>query len=187
MAYIIRNKSGDVLGILPDSLRVVTEVRSSAGERSSTIAAGTEWDVPEYIVGKAQLEVFVDGLACMAGSQYAEVGNADEQSAKIVWNFDLPTDMDVIIRQVTILDTTGATIEEIRSLGGERANAIASGTEFTVPPYLVGSGRLEIFVDGVACMKGEQYEESGPIGSGSETIVWLMNIATDRDILIRSK
>ena len=46
---------------------------------------------------------------------------------------------------------------------------------------------LEVFLDGVACAAGQEYAESGDPGALSSAIVWNIPIATDRDILVRSK
>ncbi|MBQ3170953.1 MAG: hypothetical protein IJB53_03425 [Mailhella sp.] len=187
MSYLVRNAEGKVLGVLPNSLRIIAEVRSSEGERASAISVGAEWPVPAYTVGASQLEIFMDGLACMKGGQYEEAGEEGEQSTTIIWNIDIDTDRDILIRQTVLRTNTLEAVGELRSFGGERAEAISAGRDWSVPPYEVDSGRLEVYVDGIACMKGQQYREKGTSGTQSAEIIWNMDVGTDCDILIRSK
>lgn len=76
---------------------------------------------------------------------------------------------------------------EQRSLAGSRSAAITAGQKFSVPPYTVGGAQLEVYIDGVACIDGQQYAESGVQGAVSTVIIWNMEISTDRDILVRVK
>jgi len=101
--YNVLNAKGEMMGVLPRSLRDVgqaAELRSPAGGRTAAIAAGEEWTVPAYVVGGAELEIYLDGVACMAGTtgQYSEVGESGASSVTIVWNIDIPTDMDILVR-----------------------------------------------------------------------------------------
>ena len=101
MSYIIKDAQGSVLGMLPDSLRAVgqaEERHSPAGSRSSAITAGQSYAVPPYAVGGAMLEVFLDGVACAAGQEYAESGESGALSSAIVWNIPIATDRDILIR-----------------------------------------------------------------------------------------
>lgn len=47
--------------------------------------------------------------------------------------------------------------------------------------------RWRSFWTGVACMIGEQYAEVGSQGQTSTKITWNIEVATDRDILVRCK
>lgn len=100
MSYIIKDAKGNKLGMLPDSLRVAqaAELRSPAGSRSAAIEAGTQFTVPQYEVGSMALEVYLDGVACMAGEQYAESGATGQTSTAITWNMEIATDRDILIR-----------------------------------------------------------------------------------------
>ena len=100
MSYIIKDARGNKLGMLPDSLRVAqaAELRSPAGSRSAAIAAGTQFTVPRYEVGAHVLEVFLDGVACMTGEQYTETGSTGQTSTAIIWNMEIATDRDILIR-----------------------------------------------------------------------------------------
>lgn len=77
--------------------------------------------------------------------------------------------------------------EERHSPAGSRASAITAGQSYAVPPYTVGGAQCEVYLDGVACAAGQEYDESGEPGTLSSAIVWNIPIATDRDILVRSK
>ena len=101
MSCIIKDAKGTVLGILPDSLRVAgqaEERHSPAGSRTSAITAGQSYTVPPYTVGGAQCEVYLDGVACAAGQEYAESGEPGALSSTIVWRVDVPQDRDILVR-----------------------------------------------------------------------------------------
>ena len=100
MSYIVRDARGQKIGMLPDSLRVAqaVELRSPAGSRSAAIEAGSQFSVPQYEVGSVALEVFLDGVACMIGEQYAEVGSQGQTSTQITWNIEIATDRDILVR-----------------------------------------------------------------------------------------
>lgn len=49
--------------------------------------------------------------------------------------------------------------------------ARTAGTVLTVPEYIVGANRLELFLDGIKCTKDDTYSEVGEAGSTSTTIV----------------
>lgn len=51
----------------------------------------------------------------------------------------------------------------------------------------MGGNALEVYLDGTACIRGAQYDEVGATGGTGTTLVWTMDISTDRDILIRCK
>ncbi len=75
------------------------------------------------------------------------------------------------------------------SASGTRAE-IAANTNYTVPSYIVGSGRLQVFLDGVLCVGGADadtctYKEVGTSGKSSTTIQFHQDIATDYEILAR--
>ena len=76
---------------------------------------------------------------------------------------------------------------ERHSPAGSRSAAIASGQQYAVPPYTVGGAPREGELAGVACAAGQEYGESGDPGPLGSAMVWNIPIATDRDILVRSK
>lgn len=76
------------------------------------------------------------------------------------------------------------------SAAGTREDDIAANTDYTVPSYTVGSGRLQVFLDGVLCAGGTDadscaYKEVGASGEASTTIQFHQSIATDYEILVR--
>lgn len=75
------------------------------------------------------------------------------------------------------------------SAAGTRQAPIPAGTDFTVPPYTVGTRRLEVFLDGLRCISGEaataQYAEVGETGALSTLIRWHDAIPPECDILAR--
>ena len=100
MSYIIKDAKGNKIGMLPDSLRVAqaAELRSPAGGRSAAIEAGSQFTVPQYEVEASMLEVYLDGVACMLGDQYTEVGSKGQPSTQITWNIEVATDRDILVR-----------------------------------------------------------------------------------------
>ena len=99
--YLNSNGKPERLGILPDSLPdagAADEMHSPAGTRSQTIPAGTPWKTPVYVAGAHRLEVFLDGVACAAGQEYAESGDPGTLSSAIVWNIPIATDRDILVR-----------------------------------------------------------------------------------------
>lgn len=80
-------------------------------------------------------------------------------------------------------------IGELFSAAGTREEVVAAGEDFTVPPYVVGGHRLEIFLDGLLCAAGAaenaQYAEVGSTGTQSTVIRWHDDIPADHDILVR--
>ena len=84
------------------------------------------------------------------------------------------------------LRAVGQAVER-HSPAGSRSAAIASGQQYAVPPYTVGGAQCEVYLDGVACAAGQEFDEDGEPGTLSSTIVWRIAVPQDRDILTRSK
>ena len=80
-------------------------IHSAPGERTETILAGSEYTVPEYIVGSRNLEVYLDQYPCIEGinGTYTEVGDPLTRSTKIVWNDDIASEYDILIKTPTQL------------------------------------------------------------------------------------
>ena len=80
-------------------------------------------------------------------------------------------------------------VREMFSAAGTREEVVVAGADFTVPPYIVGGHRLEIFLDGLLCAAGAaeaaQYVEVGSTGTQSTVIRWHDDIPADHDILVR--
>lgn len=62
----------------------------------------------------------------------------------------------------------------------------ALNSQYTVPAYVVGTGELQVYIDGVLCNKGESYDEVGAAGNTSTKIKWLQAIDKTYDILSRA-
>ncbi|MDL2279574.1 hypothetical protein LJC15_02785 [Desulfovibrio sp. OttesenSCG-928-G11] len=62
--------------------------------------------------------------------------------------------------------------------------ALPAGTAYAVPSYIVGSGKLEIFYDGVLAEPGvgEMYQEAGSAGAASTSIIFNVNLPAGADL-----
>lgn len=80
-------------------------------------------------------------------------------------------------------------VRELFSAAGTREAVITAGADFSVPEYIVGGHRLEVFLDGLRCVCGTaenaQYAEVGSAGTQSTIIRWHDDIPADSDILVR--
>ena len=157
----------------------------------------------KYIVGAGQLRVFLDGILCEAGEreQYVEAGQAGDLSDYIRFNDTIDPSHDIRIeipvsglQNAGILDGTIVTVKDLMrlivqsamldyglgviteradSLPGTRLKEYAGGDTYTVPQYLVGGNGLQVFVDGLLCVRGVDYDEaSGSDGDRATTITW---------------
>ena len=78
-------------------------LHSPAGSRAATIVAGADFTVPSYRVGFAELQVWLDGVLCIAGDnsehcQYLEVGAKGSPSTIIRWHDDIAVSYDIFAR-----------------------------------------------------------------------------------------
>lgn len=76
------------------------------------------------------------------------------------------------------------------SPSGVRTATIAANANFSVPSYVVGSGRLLVWLDGLLCVAGSnatqaQYKEVGANGAASTTIQWHQAIDKSYEIVVR--
>ena len=58
-----------------------------------------------------------------------------------------------------------------------RPSAIAAGTAFDVPTYTVGASELQVWIDGLLCVKGEQYTEVS-----NEAIAFTFDLPADATV-----
>lgn len=59
-------------------------------QAETTIAKDTDYELPcSYIVGKDNLEIFVEGVLLSKGHHYVEVGNDGEESNTIQFKWDI--------------------------------------------------------------------------------------------------
>lgn len=75
------------------------------------------------------------------------------------------------------------------SAAGTRSGNIAASTNYTVPSYVVGSGHLKVYLDGVLCTGGTDadtctYKEVGTSGAASTTIQFHQAVPAVMDLLV---
>lgn len=75
------------------------------------------------------------------------------------------------------------------SAAGTRSSVIAANADYAVPSYIVGSGHLKVYLDGVLCTGGDNadtctYVELGPSGSASTLIRFYQDIPATMDVLV---
>ena len=75
-------------------------VQTISESRSEVLAAGTEYTVPEYVVGHNNLEVYLDGVRLFAGANggYTEVGYKGFKSTTIKFSADVAADVQIVAR-----------------------------------------------------------------------------------------
>ena len=75
-------------------------VEEFSPSRSDNIPAGTEYQVPQYIVGASHISVFLSGLKCALGVDFNEVGVKGEPSTGITFT-------DIVDKNTSILARVG--------------------------------------------------------------------------------
>lgn len=66
-------------------------------------------------------------------------------------------DTDGIYKPIPLVDTGALNVNTLTSV--DRASVHPAGTAFDVPQYQPGTGELQVFFNGILCVKGEQYTE----------------------------
>lgn len=64
---------------------------------TTPIAAGATVTVPSYTVGKANINVFIDGVRCTRGDTFSEVGTAGSASTSLKFIDAVSADYDVVV------------------------------------------------------------------------------------------
>ena len=74
----------------------------------------------------------------------------------------------------------GGKTEVSKAVSTSRGDTLTAGTAFEVPAYELGSGRLQVFLDGLLCLEGEsnQYVEAS-----TTTIKFNDDIPADMEIV----
>lgn len=108
MDVAVKDAQGRVLGYLPQTPTsegggASATLVSAPGSRPQTIAAGADFPVPAYVVGKNSLQIWLDGMKCDAGpdpaqAQYMEVGAVGSSANIIRWHDAIPPDMGISVR-----------------------------------------------------------------------------------------
>ena len=75
-------------------------VQTISESRDAVLSAGTEYTVPEYVVGHNNLEVYLDGVRLFAGANggYTEVGYKGFKSTTIKFSADVAADVQIVAR-----------------------------------------------------------------------------------------
>lgn len=166
----------------------------------------------EYIVGTDSLRVYLDGIRCYEGEdkQYVEAGTPGATSNYIRWNDDIGPEYDITIdipirgtddvlifdQSVSVEKLTQSIAEYLAgqtlniagnhvredSMPDTRESDLAEGSHFTVPEYKVGTGQLSVYVEGLLCTAGNEFNEVGDPGSTSNAIEWTFTVARDLQI-----
>lgn len=133
----------------------------AAWTAASPVASGGTLTLPVgYVVGSGTLDLYVDGVR-LNSRHYAEIGQASEISSSVMPLYTL---------------SAGSELVEIVASGGSQAawttaSPVASGGTLALPVgYVVGSGTLSLYVDGLMLMRGTHYAERGSTGCTSTTV-----------------
>lgn len=93
---------GDDTYTLAEVLSAIMQdpVESVSASRDEDIAANTDYTVPEYIVGCANISVYLNGLKVSCGSNggFVEVGTQDSLSTTIQFLDTVAKDVEIIVR-----------------------------------------------------------------------------------------
>lgn len=128
----------------------------------------TSFDTPPYTVGSHDLQVFLNGLLCVEGTDYAEIS-----SGKITFSTAIAPDI-----HIAAIVTNGQDPVQV-AVSQSRPSAIASGGTYDVPEHTVGGNKLQVFVDGLLITPTIDYQEI------SQTqIVFNDSVPADRQIVI---
>lgn len=84
-------------------------------------------------------------------------------------------DTDGVIKPVPLYDAGALSVNTLYSV--DRSSVHPAGTAFDVPAYNIGSGELQVYFNGVLCIKDEQYTEDT-----STTIKFTFDIPMDAEI-----
>jgi hypothetical protein len=89
---------------------------------------------------------------------------------------------------VTLYTRVDGTLYEVGGSGGTvailtlsstaRDSILTAGTEFEVPSHTVGNNSLQVYLDGLLCTNGNEYEEAS-----STAVTFTSDIAADVEIL----
>lgn len=128
----------------------------------------TSFDTPPYTVGSHDLQVFLNGLLCVEGTDYTETS-----SGKITFSTAIAPDI-----HIAAIVTNGKEPVEV-AVSQSRPTAIASGGAYDVPEHTVGGNKLQVFIDGLLITPTIDYQEI------SQTqIVFNDSVPADRQIVI---
>lgn len=145
-----------------------TGLKAEAVVSTSRSAAITTFDTPPYTVGSHELQVFLNGLLCVAGTDYTETA-----SGKITFTSSIANDAH--IAAIVTKDSEAVALVVSQS----RTSDMASGSAMDVPDHAVGSNRLQVFIDGLLATPVIDYQEKS-----RTQIVFNDSVPADRQIVI---
>lgn len=135
---------------------------------TSRSASITSFDTPPYVVGSHELQVFLNGLLCIEGTDYTETS-----SGKITFSSSIGKN-----EHIAAIVTNGQDPVQV-AVSQSRPTAIASGGAYDVPEHTVGGNKLQVFIDGLLITPTIDYQEI------SQTqIVFNDSVPADRQIVI---
>ncbi len=115
----------------------------SPGGASSTVqvvvstsrsASITSFDTPPYTLGSHELQVFLNGLLCVEGTDYTETA-----SGKITFSSSIGKN-----EHIAAIVTNGQDPVQV-AVSQSRPTAIASGGAYDVPEHTVGGNKLQVY------------------------------------------
>lgn len=101
---------------------------------TSRSASITSFDTPPYTVGSHELQVFLNGLLCVEGTDYTETS-----SGKITFSSSIGKN-----EHIAAIVTNGQDPVQV-AVSQSRPTAIASGGAYDVPEHTVGGNKLQVF------------------------------------------
>lgn len=135
---------------------------------TSRSASITTFDTPPFTVGSHELQVFLNGLLCVEGTDYTETA-----SGKISFSTAIAPDIHIAAIVANGTDPVQVAVSQ------SRPSAIASGAAYDVPEHTVGGNKLQVFIDGLLVTPTVDYQEI------SQTqIVFNDSVPADRQIVI---
>lgn len=135
--------------------------------RASTLAAGTAFEVPEYVLGDNSLEVFLNGVRLSKGVEYAEAS-----TTTVAFTSAIPPTYEITAVSYAGADAGTRAVQTDES----RSAVIAAGTAYSVPQYVLGAGKLTVYLGGVKC---EEFQEST-----TTAIIFTSAIPADMPIVV---
>ena len=84
-------------------------------------------------------------------------------------------DTDGTYKPIPLVDAGSLNVNTLTSV--DRASVHPAGTAFDVPQYQMGTGELQVFFNGILCVKGEQYTEDT-----DTTIKFTFDLPTDAEV-----
>ena len=115
---------------------------------TSRSASITTFDTPPYTLGSHELQVFLNGLLCVEGTDYTETA-----SGKISFGTAIAPDIHIAAIVTNGKDPVAVAVSQ------SRPAAISSGAAYDVPDHTVGGNKLQVFIDGLLAAPTVDYQE----------------------------